>query len=472
MQLTWAQTLPNSITKRLKQAGIPLSATSFQVRKLDGNAPALLSHRVNTPMNPASVMKLITTFSALDMLGPDFTWQTSFYTHGILEKGMLKGDLIIQGGGDPKWVLERIEENFKTLQMLGVRHITGDIILDNSVFELSKKHEADFDGVPLSPYNSTPDALLVNFKTIMLTFTPDEQAQTVRIHSTPPIAGVEIDSTVPMGRRGCGDWRTSLQADFSNPDRISFAGSYSARCGEQVWPIAYSDPATFAARVIKAMYSAAGGRLDGQVRTGTLPTSALLLYHAPSLPLSHIIADVNKFSNNVMAQQVFLSLSAQKNNDNVLSKVSQKLKGSLNQSRDVVKHWWQRHFGNNKSKTTEPELENGSGLSRNERVTAQSLTELLRAAAKHPDGDVFIQSLSVAGVDGTAANMAKRGIANASIGKAQLKTGTLRDVVAIAGYATAQSGQRYSVVGIINHANAPLARPALDALVEWTVVGH
>ncbi|MBK7502634.1 MAG: D-alanyl-D-alanine carboxypeptidase [Polaromonas sp.] len=192
----------------------------------------------------------------------------------------------------------------------------------------------------------------------------------------------------------------------------------------------------------------------------------MLLYHAPSLPLSQIIADVNKFSNNVMAQQVFLSLSAQESKDNLLGKISQKLKGSFNKSRDVVKHWWQRHFGKNKSQTTEPELENGSGLSRSERISAQSLTALLHTAAKHPHADVFAKSLSIAGVDGTAANMAKRGVANASIGQAQLKTGTLRDVVSIAGYATAQSGQRCSVVGIINHPNAPSARAALDALVE------
>ena len=472
----WADTLPTSITKALKQARVPLSAVSFEVRKIDNktdsNVAPLLSHRANVPMNPASVMKLVTTFSALDMLGPDFTWQTSFYTNGKLGNGVLQGDLIIHGGGDPKWVLERIEENFKTLQVLGVRHITGDIILDNSVFELTKKHEADFDGEHLSPYNSTPDGLLVNFKAIILTFTPDELTQTVRVKSEPPIAGVSIDSTVPMGNNSCGDWRSGLRADFTHPDRISFAGSYSARCGEKVWPIAYSDPATFAARVVKAMYNAAGGRLDGQVRTGTLPTSAVLLYHAPSLPLSQIIADVNKFSNNVMAQQVFLSLSAQESKDNLLGKISQKLKGSFNKSRDVVKHWWQRHFGKNKSQTTEPELENGSGLSRSERITAHSLSELLHTAAKHPHADVFAKSLSIAGVDGTAANMAKRGVANASIGQAQLKTGTLRDVVSIAGYATAQSGQRYSVVGIINHPNAPSARAALDALVEWTVVDH
>lgn len=171
------------------------------------------------------------------MLGPDFTWQTSFYTNGKLSNGVLQGDLIIHGGGDPKWVLERIEENFKTLQVLGVRHITGDIILDNSVFELSSKHEADFDGEPMRSYNSTPDGLLVNFKAILLSFTPDEANQRVIIKADIPLANVAIDESVPMTNGACGDWRGQLRADFGNPNRISFAGSYSARCGEKFGPL-------------------------------------------------------------------------------------------------------------------------------------------------------------------------------------------------------------------------------------------
>ena len=461
--------LPAAVSRALANAKVPQSATSFMVRKIDGDEAPRLSHRANVPMNPASVMKLVTTFSALDMLGPDFTWKTSFYTDGTLGKGVLHGDLIIRGGGDPKWVLERIEANFKTLQLLGVKRITGDIILDNSVFEQSTRNTADFDGEPLSPYNSTPDGLLVNFKAVILSFTPDAATQTVQIKSEPPIAGVAIDTTVPMSQAPCGDWRSALQADFSNPDRIHFAGSYSARCGDKVWPVAYSDPATFAARVVRAMYIGSGGVLDGKVRTGGLPKTAVLLWHAPSLPLSQIIADVNKYSNNVMAQQVFLSLSAQKSADNT----ERSIKGSFAKSRDIVKRWWHRHFGKRSSDNIkEPALDNGSGLSRLERVSAQALTELLREAANHPASAVFASSLSVAGVDGTTAKMAQRGIVQQAIGNAQLKTGTLRDVISIAGYATGKSGQRYSIVGIINHPNAGLARPALDALLEWTVVDN
>jgi len=448
-----AQNLPPSVTQALARAGVPREATSFEVRALSGDVAPRLSYKAGVSMNPASVMKLVTTYSALDILGADFTWKTGFYTDGSLGKGVLNGNLIIKGGGDPKWVLERMEENFKTLQTLGVQRITGDIILDNSVFELSEKNSADFDGEPMRPYNSAPDGLLVNFKALILKFVPDPQTQTIRVLSEPPMADVAIDAQVTA---------------TTDPNKVHFSGNYSVRCGENTWPVAYVEPASYAIRVVKAMHKASGGVLDGKVRYGVMPRTALLLWQAPSLPLSQIIADVNKFSNNVMAQQVFLTLSAQYSNFNSsLHLPGAPRTGNFVRSAATVQNWWRDRFGRT---VKAPTLDNGSGLSRKERITAQSLSELLRLAAARPNSDVFVNSLSVAGVDGTATNMAKRGIAVNAIGNAQLKTGTLRDVAAVAGYATGKSGKRYSVVGLINHPNAAAARPALDALVEWAVL--
>jgi serine-type D-Ala-D-Ala carboxypeptidase/endopeptidase (penicillin-binding protein 4) len=461
-------TLPTSVVQALARAGVPRDAVSIEVRNVAAESPSRLSYRNTASVNPASVMKLVTTFSALDMLGPDFTWKTGFYTDGTLGKGVLTGNLIIKGGGDPKWVLERIEENFKTLQTLGVQRITGDIILDNSIFDIPERNTADFDGEPMRPYNSAPDGLLANFKALIFKFVPDPQTKTVSVLSEPPIADVVIDTQVTATTDSCGDYRSTLRADFSNPNRVRFSGSYSVRCGENTWPVAYIEPASYATRVVKAMHKASGGVLDGTVRTGSLPRTALLLWQAPSLPLSAIIADVNKYSNNVMAQQVFLSLSAQASPFNRSLKLPGKPRtGSYLRSRETVQHWWRQKVG---LRAKAPILDNGSGLSRTERISAQALTELLKLAANHPSAQVFASSLSVAGIDGTTANMAKRGIAINALGNAQLKTGTLRDVAAVAGYATGKSGQRYSVVGIINHPNAGAARPVLDALVEWVVL--
>ena len=473
--------LPPEIVQALSRAGVPVTAVSMVVAPLPpppgtvtrvpepvnpsgerNPAPApssmalpppRLSWQADVAMNPASVMKLVTTYAGVDLLGPNHLWRTRVYTQGHIANGVLHGDLLIQGGGDPKLVVERLQDLMRAIQDKGIRVIRGNILLDNSVFRLPAHDAAAFDDDPLRPYNAGPDGLLLNFKALIFKFFPDALNQRVRVESEPPIAGVEIPAEVPATSGACGAWRTRLAADFTDPNRISFAGRYPLSCGEQNWGIAYVQPRSYAPRVIEAMWRSAGGALTGQVQWLDRPATGQPLVTGVSLPLADIIADINKFSNNVMAQQLFLTLSAGDG------------RGSFGESQNRLRRWWRERFG----MRTTPVVENGSGLSRNERATAASLSALLQHAAGHPDGAAFEHSLSIAGVDGTTRRMASRNPASAAIGNARLKTGTLRDVVAIAGYAYGLSGRNYAVVGLINHPNAAAARPALDRLVEWAV---
>ena len=484
-QTVWA--LPAEMAVALARAGVPQSAVSVLVMALptatqvisgsasagvsaSGSGAALtstsaqatapsarLAHRESASHNPASVMKLVTTYAALHTLGPDYTWKNRLFIDGqIVAGGVLEGNLILRGGGDPKLVLERINDMFERVQAKGIREIRGDIILNRSIFNVPDKNPADFDDEPLRPYNAVPDGLLVNFKSLIFTFTPDPVGQRVMVKSEPPIAGVDIPAELPWSNGPCGDWKGQLKADFFNPVKVSFAGRYSASCGERVWAVAYSEPRAYAGRVIEGMWLASGGKLSGKVREDAIPRTARPLLTAESLPLADIIADINKFSNNVMAQQVFLTLSAGSRNGRG---------ASFDTSRQYLATWWKKNL----PLYTAPTIENGSGLSRKERTSALSLTGLLHHAAASAQAQVFADSLSIAGVDGTVVNMRTRNPSSQALGNAQLKTGTLRDVTAVAGYATGRSGQRYSVVGIINHPNAPNARAALDQLVEWTV---
>ena len=461
--------LPPGVSAALARAGVPASAFSALVVSVNADAHERLRHRADASVNPASVMKLVTTYAAIDLLGSDFTWNTRFYSDGVVSQGVLRGNLYVRGGGDPKLVLERIQAAFMNLQDQGVRVILGDMVLDHSAFELPAMDPGAFDGEALRPYNAAPDALLVNFKSVVLTFQPDTAAGVARVKSEPPMAGLAIDATVPLSRTGCGDWRSSLQARFNDANSIRFEGSYPGSCGERVWPVAYQDPASYAARSLEGLWRATGGAITGSVRAGLTPPGARLLHEARSLPLSDIITDVNQWSNNVMAQQVFLTLG-QLSPTRVLteSSLADRLApvrtARFERSREVVANWWKRTFG---LRYTAPVMDNGAGLSRTERITPEALAGLLRHAAAHRQGDQFVQSLSIAGVSGTTARMA-RGANSAARGNAWLKTGTLRDVTGIAGYVNASNGARYAVVGFINHPNAPAARPALEALVEWT----
>jgi len=454
----WAE-LPPPVRQALRQAQVPPDAVSVLVTPVTEGAPRpRLTHRDSEPMNPASVMKLFTTYAGLQLLGPDHLWRTRIYTDGRLHEGVLTGDLVVRGGGDPKLVVERAQALMAQIRAAGVQDIRGDIVLDNSVFEVTARHEP-FDDEPLRPYNVTPDGLLMNFRSVIYTFTPDPRTGRARVRSEPPLSGLEVPAEVPLSSGPCNDWRSGLKADFGDALRPRFAGAYPASCGERPWPVAFSAPAQYAPRMFDALWRQGGGQLSGQVRWGTLSPQARLLVQHDSLPLREVIADINKMSNNVMAQQLFLSLSSELG-----------APGRFEASRLRLSRWWRAQF----PQVSEPMVDNGSGLSREERSTARSLSRLLMQARRDPQAQVFTDSLAVAGVDGTVSRMAERMPQSPLIGRAWLKTGSLRDVASVAGYVQGESGRLYTVVAIINHPNARQARPALDRLLDWTArdTGH
>jgi D-alanyl-D-alanine carboxypeptidase/D-alanyl-D-alanine-endopeptidase (penicillin-binding protein 4) len=447
--------VPRDVRAQLFRAQVPLSAVSFSVKTLDPRPQTRLAFRDHEPMNPASVMKLVTTFAALDQLGPNFQWKTRFYADGPLVNGELKGNLIIRGGGDPKWVIERILADMATLRSAGVLSVSGDIVLDRGVFDLPIHSAAAFDGEPLRPYNAAPDGLLVNFKSVAYTFSPTPGDSVVRVKLEPPLADTTIDNQLRPTSGICDDWRSHLHPDFSQGGTIVLAGEYKISCGERSWTIAHPDADAFSTKVVKALFLQSGGQLSGLVRYGTTPSSARLVAEGQSLPLWQVIADINKFSNNVMAQQVFLTLG-----------LDGEKAASFADAQKFIRSWWLKNFD---PRIEAPSTENGSGLSRHERISTNALSELLQKASTHPHSAFFEGSLGLAGVDGTVKHFDQRvGLENI-VGQAALKTGTLKDTLGLAGYVTSNSGTRYRLVALINHPNAPNARPAMDALLAWVM---
>ena len=452
------ESLPVHVSAALKQANVPLQSVSVLVTPVAAAPntpmpPARLSYRASAEMNPASVIKLITTSAALSLLGTDFTWRNRVFIDGHVKDGVLLGNLYLKGSGDPKLVVERLQTLIAEVQQKGLRDIRGDIVLDGSVFDVPARNPASFDDEPLRPYNVAPQGLLLNFNALLFKFTPDLTKGEVKIDSEPPLRNVQWTAAVALSNAACQDWRSQLKADFTNPDFVRFNGTYPAACGEQKWPVAYVQSQSFAARMVHAMWQQAGGKLTGQVRDGLMPSRVSLWHESSSLPLADIVADINKFSNNVMAQQLFLTLSSQQG------------VGNFEASRQVVQQWWRQQLKDQ----APPVLENGSGLSREERSNAQALAALLQLGAHSPYANALQNSLSIAGVDGTVARLKDRLPNSAAIGRARLKSGSLRDVASLAGYVDGLSGQRYVFVVIVNHPNANAARPAIDKLLEWAV---
>ena len=439
--------LPAPVIAALQRAKVPVEALHVVVMEANGSqkTAALLSHQATTSINPASLSKLATTVAALDLLGPTFVWRTPVYIDGPVRDGVLQGNVYVRGSGDPRLVVERLWLLMRRLQGLGIQKIQGDIVLDKSAFDLPERNPASFDGEPLRPYNAAPDALLVNFKSLVFQFVPDRAANVARIHIEPPLAGVQFPTTVPLSNTDCSDYRSSLRADWADPLRIRFTGSFPAVCGEKVWPVAYAAPQQFAARAIAGMWQQVGGQFVGQVRDGVVPANLQPVFSIESPALSEVIRDINKFSNNVMAQQLFLTLSQQARGT-----------GSWDASREAMQVWWRDRIGGEV-----PVFDNGSGLSRDERISTLGLARLLQFAWGSPTMSELMSSLPMSGLDGTLKRSKSQSIAH-------LKTGSLRDVAGIAGFVDTANGKRIILVAVLNHANAQAARGALDLLVDWT----
>ena len=442
--------LPAEVEAALARARLPRDALSVLVVDAQGGrASPRLAHRAQVPVNPASVMKLVTTYAALEQLGPAYVWNTPVYLQGTVQEGSLRGNVYIQGQGDPKLVMERLWLLMRRLQGQGIQVIVGDIVLDRSAFDVPEHDPARFDGEPLRPYNAAPDALLLNYKSSVMTFVPDAAAGLARIQYDPPLAGVQRQATVALAAPGteCGDWRGGLRAELGDPVKVAFQGVYPAACGERAWPVAAADPRAFAVRAVEGMWRELGGKLTGSVRDGKVPAGLKPAFVVTSPALAEVVRDVNKYSNNVMAQQLFLTLALRQNGV-----------ATFDGARAALRQWWQARLGD----AEPPAPENGAGLSRDARISAQALARMLQLAWQSPVMPELVSSLPIAGVDGTLRRSQSRA------GTAHLKTGSLRDVMAVAGYVHAASGRRYVLVAIVNHPQAGGARPVLDALVDWT----
>ena len=445
--------LPVTVTDVFTKAQVPLEQVAILVKEV-GATDAIISHNIDKPMNPASVMKLVTTYAGLELLGGAHTWKTEVYVAGDIRASTLKGDIILKGSGDPKLTVERFWLLLKQLRERGLRTINGDLILDKTFFAINETDPGKFDGEATRAYNVVPDALLLNFKAVRFQFAPAIDDRSVSISPDVKPTQLEIINRTKLIDAPCGDWRERIKSDIQTPSptelRITFTGNYPRSCGERTWNISLLDHARFVGGVFATMWADVGGVWKGNVKVAPTPREAKLIATSESPALSEVIRDINKYSNNVMARQLYLSLSAD----------IDKQPATPQRSFDIVKNWLAR------KNIAAPELviENGSGLSRIERISAANLGKLLDAAWRSAVMPEFISSLSLVGVDGTFRRRAKGDVV---AGQAHMKSGTLNDVRAIAGYVLAADERRYIMVMMANHNNAIFTQAAQDALLQW-----
>ena len=444
-----ADGLPPNVLGALKAAQIPAASVAVVVQPVDTKVP-LVAHNADQPMNPASVMKLVTTYAALDLLGPAWTWKTTAWTEAVAVDGVLNGNLYLKGSGDPRFAIEHLSSLLRQLQVRGIRQIAGDVVLDRSTFDVPAIDPGAFDDKPMRPYNVGPDALLINFRALRFTLLPD--GGRIRLLMETPSEGLRVDNRLRPGEGGCGsNWKDFIDVRLvpeNSGNRLEFSGTYSPQCGEKVLNLSPLPADGQAGGLFRALWKELGGTLGGQVRSGSVPAGARLAATHESPPLADAVRDINKFSNNVMARQVYLTLG----NDSAPA--------TAERARRRIGDWLNARG----LRFAELEIENGSGLSRRERISADSLNRLLLDAWKSPVMPEFVSSMPIVGIDGT---MKKRLNGSEATGRAHIKTGTLDGVKTAAGYALDAQGRRYAVTFFINHPKAQAGSPAIDALLVW-----
>ncbi len=452
-----ADTLPPPVAAALRQAGIPAAHVGLAVQAVDGPHPALAWNTAK-PFNPASVMKLVTTYSALRLLGPTYTWETALLADAPPANGTLAGNLYLRGSGDPALTQERFWLLLRQLRARGVETLQGDLVLDRSAYRLPPHDPAAFDHEPLRPYNVGPDALLLNLQSLRISLEPDPAHGRLQQTLETPLAGLTVRLHVAPDFGECGDWREKLVIDYRPTSAtLDVGGAFPLACGPKPLFLSPLDSNAYVEAMFRALWQELGGRFLGRVRSGTTPPQAQPLTATTSPALAEVIRETNKFSNNVMARQIFLTLG--------------RGEGAPNQTPPpATPEGARQHIGTwlteNGLAMPELVLDNGSGLSRDERIGAGSLLRLLVQAWHSPVQPEFAASLPLAGWDGTLRRRFKE---TAFAGRAHLKTGSLANARAWAGYLTDRRGRNWALVLLINDPKAGAGWDAAQALLDWTL---
>jgi serine-type D-Ala-D-Ala carboxypeptidase/endopeptidase (penicillin-binding protein 4) len=447
-----AAALPASISQVINGERLPPNSVSFVIIDPESGR-VLLSQLPDVPRSPASTVKTLTTFAALDMLGPTYTWHTRAATRGTINGGVLDGDLILQGGGDPYITLERWWSFVQALRAKGLKSIRGDIVIDNSAFSLPQEDPGAFDGRPNRSYNVLPDALMVNFQSVEFRVAANPDTHQVDVIPTPAPVNLNIENHIRFvgGRCGGGAGRVDFQVASATWDRVVFNGALSARCTEQSFARVLLRPTTYAFGTFVELWRQSGGEFNGKLRVEAAAADAKPLLTYESLTLGEIIRLTNKFSSNLMARHLLLTVGKERFGE----------PATLEKGADTMAEW-----GRERGLDLQGiDIDNGSGLSRSTHITVLQLAKALSAAYRSRFAPEFMASLPLAGLDGTLRSRMK----SSPAGSVRLKTGHLDGVSGVAGYITTASGKTFVLASLVNNARADVgaAEPLHAALVAW-----
>jgi len=396
---------------------LPAKQIAIYAEPVSGGKP-IVDINGDRAMQPASCAKMITAAAALSELGIDYRFRTEFLA-AAKPSDRSVDTLYIRGNGDPFITPEAVWRMAQDLVDHGYRRIEGDIVIDDTFFDGYGYPHKNNGGI--RAWESPTGAVTTNFNVVEFVVTPGAPGKLANVSVRPSSPYISVVNKVKTGRRvKIGAVRRV------DKDREIFVitGEIGAKSKPATLARSISRPVEFAGSVFAKMLKAHDVEFEGSVRKGKVPTNAYHLFDAPSRPLALVVRDMNKFSNNFIAEQIVKHLGGRRSGR----------PGSTEQGLVAIREWLDEIGIDRK----EYKLENGSGLSTRTRFTAHQLVKVLQAAAANaaiaPD---FKGSLAVLGVDGTMhhwpAEPQLRGILRA-------KTGTLEGTANLAGYIPDKDG--------------------------------
>lgn len=451
--------LPAEVQRVLAGLSVSSNDVSVLVQEVGADQP-VLAHLADVPRNPASVMKVVTTWAALETLGPAYTWPTEIYFLGNFNGKELDGDLALKGYGDPYLVAEELWKMLRALRRVGLEEIAGDLVLDATYFDVVEDDPGAFDGQPYRAYNVVPNALLVNFKAVQFQFRSDPLNGRVNVSTDPILSNLKIRNGLKLSDGACASYQAGIafaHADAEALDEVALEGSYSRRCRSYSMSRTVLRHDTYAFGLFTALWREVGGSIEGTLRSEPVPADArpVVTWHSP--PLGDIVRTINKNSNNVMTRQLLYTLGAEQHGS----------PGTREKGIQAVRSFLTSRGLNLNSLT----VTNGAGLARDERISARLLGEILAQASQSVYAPEFISSLSLGGMDGTTRG---RFDATSGNGRMHVKTGRIDHVAALAGYVHAHSGKSYILVMLLNAQGAHQG-PGIEletALTRWVQALH
>lgn len=446
--------LPESVVELLRHYKIPTSAVSIEVADLDAvDSQPLLSIKTKAQRNPASAIKLLTTLSALELLGPSYLWQTTYLADGKISDGVLNGNLIMQGSGDPFITVERFLEHILALRQQGIKKITGGLVIDNSRFVRQPDDRSALDDQPHRLYNVEPDAALTNFSASQFVIEP--RGDKIHIRVEPPLAGLKVINQVTPQDGKClspeAGWTYRVSMEGKEVV-LKFSGTYRPRCEEYTFSRSILGNVEYTHRLFTALWRFMGGELELGNRTGLTPETAQVLVIRESEPLADIISGINKFSNNVMSRQLLLTVAAE----------STESPGDVAPGVAAIRAW----LADVGLEMPNLVMDNGSGLSRKTRSSVHELSALLDYGWRSVYRPEFVSSFPLVAMDGTL----KKRLAESELGgRARIKTGLLDGVRSMAGYVHAKNGRHYRIAMTINSLRVHYwnGNEIQDAILQW-----